>query len=108
MLAALLVDDSAVLCRPRRTAYGPERSTEGLPSRFTAGRPASARSMRRPQQEQDSGAFADLPPPAAVYFEQADYDKTIATAERAIEEGRERRADFKLIAKCVLPLPSLA
>lgn len=36
---------------------------------------------------------------AAVYYEDGDMDKSIATAERAIEEGREIRADFKLIAK---------
>jgi len=35
----------------------------------------------------------------AVYYEAGDVEKSIATAERAIEEGREIRADFKLIAK---------
>lgn len=36
---------------------------------------------------------------AAVHYEAGDLDKSIATAQRAIEEGREIRADFKLIAK---------
>ncbi|RLU23036.1 hypothetical protein DMN91_005314 [Ooceraea biroi] len=36
---------------------------------------------------------------AAVYFEQKEYERCIAQCEKAIEVGRENRADFKLIAK---------
>ncbi|XP_076174844.1 stress-induced phosphoprotein 1 [Ptiloglossa arizonensis] len=36
---------------------------------------------------------------AAVYYEQKEYEKCIAQCEKAIEVGRENRADFKLIAK---------
>ncbi|XP_071536017.1 stress-induced-phosphoprotein 1 [Panulirus ornatus] len=36
---------------------------------------------------------------AAVYFEMHDYQQCISTCEKAVEVGRENRADFKLIAK---------
>lgn len=36
---------------------------------------------------------------SAVYFEKGDYQKAIETAEKAVEEGRELRADYKVIAR---------
>lgn len=39
---------------------------------------------------------------AAVYFEQKRYEECIKQCEKAIEIGRENRADFKLIAKSFL------
>ncbi|KAK7463303.1 hypothetical protein BaRGS_00038104 [Batillaria attramentaria] len=36
---------------------------------------------------------------AAVFFEQKEYDKCIAECDKAVEIGREHRADFTLIAK---------
>jgi tetratricopeptide (TPR) repeat protein len=49
--------------------------------------------------ELDSGDITYLNNIAAVYFEQKDYKKCIEQCEKAIEVGRENRADFKLIAK---------
>lgn len=37
--------------------------------------------------------------PAAAQFEAGNYDAAIKTEEDAVEQGRELRADFKLIAK---------
>jgi len=39
---------------------------------------------------------------SAVYFEKGDYETSIKEAQRAVDEGREMRSDFKLIAKYVL------
>lgn len=49
--------------------------------------------------ELDSGDITYLNNIAAVYFEQKEYKKCIEQCEKAIEVGRENRADFKLIAK---------
>jgi len=38
---------------------------------------------------------------AAVYFEQNEYEKCLKECEKAVEIGRENRADFKLIAKAL-------
>ena len=40
---------------------------------------------------------------SAAYFEKGDYEKSIAEAQRAVDEGRDIHADFKLIAKYSQP-----
>lgn len=42
---------------------------------------------------------------SAAYFEKGDYENSIAEATKAVEEGREIHADFKLIAKYPPPPP---
>ncbi|KAJ2950290.1 hypothetical protein O0L34_g11655 [Tuta absoluta] len=49
--------------------------------------------------EHDSSDITFYTNMAAVYFEQKEYEKCIKECEKAIEIGRENRADFKLIAK---------
>ncbi|XP_059055455.1 stress-induced-phosphoprotein 1 [Achroia grisella] len=49
--------------------------------------------------EHDSNDITFYTNIAAVYFEQKEYEKCIKECEKAIEIGRENRADFKLIAK---------
>ena len=38
---------------------------------------------------------------AAVQYEKAEYDACIADCDKAVERGRELRADYKLIAKAL-------
>lgn len=41
---------------------------------------------------------------SAAYFEKGDYEKSVEEAQKAVDEGREIRADFKLIAKYTYPI----
>lgn len=54
----------------------------------------------------DSTDMTFLTNKAAVYYEMTDYDKCISECHRAIEVGRENRADFKLIAKALSRMAS--
>ena len=38
---------------------------------------------------------------AAVHYEAKDYDKAVQVCDKAVDIGRENRADFKLIAKAL-------
>jgi len=49
----------------------------------------------------DPTEIAFLSNKAAVFFETKDYDKCIEICQKAIDVGRENRADFKLIAKAL-------
>lgn len=49
--------------------------------------------------ELDSTDMTYLTNLAAVYFEQKEFEKCIELCTRAVDVGRENRADFKLIAK---------
>jgi stress-induced-phosphoprotein 1 len=40
---------------------------------------------------------------SAAYFEKGDYETSISEAQKAVDEGREMRSDFKLIAKSLTP-----
>lgn len=51
-------------------------------------------------------AFAVVPDPvylnnkATALYEAGDFDQSISVSEKAVDEGREQRADYKVIAKC--------
>lgn len=49
----------------------------------------------------DPNCMAYLTNKAAVFFEQAEYEKCIETCEKAIEIGRENKADYAVIAKAL-------
>lgn len=49
--------------------------------------------------ELDSTNMTYLSNLSAVYFEQKNWDVMVETCEKAVEVGREHRADFKLLAK---------
>jgi len=51
--------------------------------------------------ELDSGEITYYTNLAAVYFEKKEYPKCVETCDKAIDIGRENRADFKLIAKAL-------
>lgn len=42
-----------------------------------------------------------LTPFSAVYFEQKKYEECVKECEKAVEVGKENRADFKKVAKYV-------
>lgn len=43
----------------------------------------------------------------AVHYEQGEYEKCIEVCLKAVEVGREHRADFKLVAKLVVWLDGM-
>lgn len=56
--------------------------------------------------ELDTSDMTFLNNKAAVYFEKEDFDECIKQCQRAIDVGRENRADFKLIAKALSRMAS--
>ena len=46
--------------------------------------------------------YSFLPCTSAVFFEMQKWEECIKQCEEAVEKGRELRADFKVIAKCVV------
>lgn len=44
---------------------------------------------------------------AAAQYESGDYDKAIESCNKAVDEGRDMRADYTLIAKCASLAPPL-
>ena len=51
--------------------------------------------------ELDPGEITYYTNLAAVYFEKKDYVKCVEICDKAVDVGREGRADFKLIAKAL-------
>lgn len=51
--------------------------------------------------ELDSTDISYLTNLSAVYFEKGDLDKCLEVCEKAVEEGRSLRADYKLVAKAL-------
>ena len=51
--------------------------------------------------ELDPEEISFLTNKAAVFFEQAEYDKCVETCDTAVEKGRELRVDYKVVARAM-------